>query len=42
MASDAEGAPVFLAESAFMMRYEMEKWPDIAFSEVKDYQMGAG
>ncbi len=38
MASDLDGAPVFLAESAFMMTYEMERWPDITFSDVKDYQ----
>lgn len=42
MANDADGAPVFLAESAFMMTYEKERWPDISFSEVKDYQQEAG
>ena len=39
MARDLDDAPVFLAESAFMLTYEMEKWPDIVFSDVKDYQL---
>ncbi|MFP6730637.1 MAG: peptide chain release factor 3 [Alphaproteobacteria bacterium] len=41
MATDLDDAPVFLAESAFMLTYEMEKWPDIAFSDIKDYQLAA-
>jgi peptide chain release factor 3 len=38
IARDLDGAPVFLASSAFTLRYEQEKWPDIVFSDVKDYQ----
>jgi len=37
LASDLDGAPVFLASSAFNLRYEQEKWPKIAFKDVKDY-----
>ena len=39
MARDADGAPVFLAESAFMLTYETERWPEITFSDIKDYQL---
>ncbi|MDE2577566.1 MAG: peptide chain release factor 3 [Hyphomicrobiales bacterium] len=38
MAADLDGAPVFMATSAFNLRYEEERWPDIVFSDVKDYQ----
>ena len=38
-ANDLDGAPVFLAESAFMLTYEMEKWPEITFSDVKNYRL---
>jgi peptide chain release factor 3 len=38
IASDLDGAPVFMASSAFHLRYEQERWPKIAFTEVKDYQ----
>jgi peptide chain release factor 3 len=41
MAEDLDHAPVFLAASAWALRYEQEKWPDITFSDVKDYQKGA-
>ncbi|MBV8567046.1 MAG: peptide chain release factor 3 [Methylobacteriaceae bacterium] len=41
MAVDLDGAPVFLATSAFTLRYEQERWPKIAFSDVKDYQREA-
>ncbi len=36
LASDLDGAPVFMATSAFNLRYEEERWPKIAFSDVKD------
>ena len=39
LARDLDGAPVFLAESAFMLTYEMERWPEISFSDVKNYQL---
>jgi peptide chain release factor 3 len=38
MANDLDGAPVFLAESAFMLNYEIDRSPKIAFNDVKDYQ----
>ena len=38
MAEDLDRAPVYLAASAWNLRYEQEKWPDITFSDVKDYQ----
>jgi peptide chain release factor 3 len=41
MAEDLDHAPVFLAASAWALRYEQEKWPDITFSDVKDYQKSA-
>ena len=40
-ATDLDGAPVFLASSAFTLRYEQERWPDINFSDIKDYQKAA-
>ena len=40
-ASDLDGAPVFLASSAFTLRYEQERWPQVTFSDVKDYQRAA-
>ncbi len=41
LASDLDGAPVFMATSAFNLRYEQERWPKIAFAAVKDYQKAA-
>jgi peptide chain release factor 3 len=41
VAEDLDGAPVFLATSAFNLRYEQERWPQIAFSDVKDYLANA-
>ena len=38
MAADLDRAPVFMASSAFTLRYEQERWPKITFSDVKDYQ----
>jgi peptide chain release factor 3 len=38
MAADLDGAPVFMASSAFNLRYETERWPQIAFTDIKDYQ----
>ncbi len=38
MAADLDGAPVFMAPSAWDLRYEGERWPDIAFTDIKDYQ----
>ena len=41
LAADLDGAPVFMASSAWDLRYEQEKWPKIEFSDVKDYQKAA-
>jgi peptide chain release factor 3 len=41
LAMDLDGAPVFLAASPWALRYEEEKWPKIAFSDIKDYQKKA-
>ena len=38
MAADLDGAPVFMAASPFSLKYEQDRWPDIRFSDVKDYQ----
>jgi len=38
IAADLDGAPVFMASSAFNLRYEQERWPQIKFADVKDYQ----
>jgi peptide chain release factor 3 len=38
VAADLDGSPVFMASSAFNLRYEQERWPKIAFTDVKDYQ----
>jgi hypothetical protein len=34
-------APVFIASSLFSLRYEQERWPKIAFTDVKAYQKAA-
>ena len=41
IALDLDAAPVFLAQSAWALRYEQEKWPQLNFSDVKDYQKKA-
>jgi len=41
MAEDLDGAPVFMAPSAFMLNYEKERAPAIRFSDIKDYQREA-
>jgi peptide chain release factor 3 len=41
IAADLDGAPVFLATSAFNLRYDQERWPKIVFADVKDYQKKA-
>ena len=41
LASDLDGAPAFMATRAFNLRYEQERWPKIAFADVKDYQKAA-
>jgi peptide chain release factor 3 len=39
IASDLDGAPVFMASSEFSLRYEAERHPAIRFTDVKDYQV---
>jgi peptide chain release factor 3 len=39
MADDLDGSPVFLAQSAFNLRYDQERWPAIQFADIKDYQI---
>ncbi|MBV9736155.1 MAG: peptide chain release factor 3 [Acidisphaera sp.] len=41
MAEDADGDPVYLATSAFMMRRAAEMNPDLAFAEIKDVRVAA-
>ena len=41
MATDFDGAHVFMADSAYMMNFEQERWPKITFTDVKDYQTKA-
>ncbi len=38
LADDLDGAPVYMAQNAWGLRYEADKWPQIAFSDIKDYQ----
>jgi peptide chain release factor 3 len=38
MASDLDGDPVFLSSSAFNLRYDAERAPEVRFTDVKDYQ----
>jgi peptide chain release factor 3 len=42
IAADLDGSPVFMASSAFNLRYEQERWPKITFTDVKDYQKSNG
>jgi peptide chain release factor 3 len=42
MARDLDGAPVFMAASAFDLKYEQERWQDIVFSDIKDYHKTHG
>ena len=41
LAADLDGSPVFMASSAFNLRYEQDRWPKITFADVKDYQKAA-
>jgi peptide chain release factor 3 len=38
MASDLDRSPVFMATSLFTLRYEQDRWPQITFTDIKDYQ----
>jgi len=41
IALDIDGDPVFMAPSAYSLRYDSERHPQIVFSDVKDYQKSA-
>ena len=41
MAEDLDGSPVFMAPSAYMLKFEMDRAPEVKFSDVKDYQREA-
>jgi HAMP domain-containing protein len=41
MAEDLDGSPVFMAPSAFMLKYEMDRAPKVEFTDIKDYQRQA-
>ncbi|GJE19092.1 peptide chain release factor 3 [Methylobacterium marchantiae] len=41
MASDLDGSPVFMATTAFSLRYEEERAPKVRFTDIKDYQKRA-
>ncbi|MDR3496268.1 MAG: peptide chain release factor 3 [Ancalomicrobiaceae bacterium] len=38
MAHDLDGDPVYLATSAFSLKYEEDRWTMLSFSDIKDYQ----
>ena len=42
IASDLDGAPVFMASSAFNLRYEQERWPKIALHGREGLSEGGG
>jgi peptide chain release factor 3 len=39
IARDLDEDPVFLAQHAFSLNYEAERWKAIRFTDVKDYQV---
>ncbi|RQP17439.1 MAG: peptide chain release factor 3, partial [Brucella intermedia] len=39
IAHDLDRDPVFLAQNGFSLNYEAERWKDIRFATVKDYQV---
>ena len=41
IADDLDGDPVFLAKSAFDLRYQGERAPAIAFADIKDTKRAA-
>ena len=42
MARDLDGAPVFMAPTAYGLRYEEERYPAIRFADIKTYQARGG
>ena len=41
MATDRDGAPVFMAKNAWELGYTQEKWPDIRFTATRERQVAA-
>jgi peptide chain release factor 3 len=39
IARDLDGDPVFLAPHEFGLNYEADRWKDIRFAAIKDYQV---
>lgn len=39
IAHDLDNDPVFLAQNGFSLNYEAERWKDIRFATIKDYQV---
>lgn len=39
IARDLDGDPVFLAQHGFGLNYEADRWPDVTFNAIKDYQV---
>jgi peptide chain release factor 3 len=39
IARDLDGDPVFLAQHGFGLNYEAERWKQIRFDAIKDYQV---
>ncbi len=39
ISTDLDGAPVFMASTAFSLKYDQERWPAITFADIKDYQL---
>jgi peptide chain release factor 3 len=42
ISTDLDGAPVFMAPTAFSLKYDQERWPAITFTDIKDYQLAQG
>lgn len=38
MARDLDGAAVFMAASPFDLKYEQDRWPEVTFSDIKQYR----
>ncbi|MGL5117136.1 MAG: peptide chain release factor 3 [Beijerinckiaceae bacterium] len=38
LSNDLDGSPVFMAPTAFSLKYDVERWPTISFRDIKDYQ----
>jgi peptide chain release factor 3 len=41
IAADLDDAPVYMGASAWDLKYEQDKWPEVKFSDIKDYRKAA-